>query len=180
MNSLAEIKKYIIKYKPKGLIIDTNILILFLIGSYDDNYICSCELTKKYTQKDFELLKKIISFFNAVLITPYVIAELSNLSRKKITECKRIAYFKTVIKFLETTSEENPSLTSLLGCKIKLIEEFGFTDMAIFNLSKNKNIPILTDDGPFFHYSYSKTPTIKFEHIKFYPINEELFQRKGF
>lgn len=177
MFNLYDIKRYIIRDRPEGLIIDTNLLILFLIGKFEINFIDKCKLTcNNYSKNDYELLCEIIKLFKKVIITPHVIAEISNLSRKGITDEKLINYFKNFIEFLKTPSleERNISLESFFGIKINYISSFGFTDMAIHELSKNNKFAIITDDSPFYQFSCDKTPTIKFQHIKTFHLNSVL------
>ncbi len=64
MYTLDDVHKYVYKRRPAGVIVDTNILLLLLIGHYDVAYIKDCSLFtnngKNYTIEDFELLKRII------------------------------------------------------------------------------------------------------------------------
>lgn len=52
--------------------------------------------------------------------------------------------------------------------EIEIIGRFGFTDMTMFELSHQTQMPIITDELSFYTYSYGKVPIIKFEHIKNY------------
>lgn len=167
MYNLEEIKKFIYKYSPEGIIIDTNILIFLLIGSFDLNFIEECGLTKgKFYKKDFELLKKIVSFFKKIIITPQIIAEVSNLSKREIKGEKCFLYFQKIIEILQSTEENYLPLKELFLVDVKVISDYGFTDMALFELSKKSRIPILTDDLRLYNYSKKQIPIIKFEHIR--------------
>jgi hypothetical protein len=170
MYNLKEIEKYIIRDKPEGLIVDTNLLILFLIGKYDAEFIERCALTcnNNYLKEDYELLYKIMKLFKKIIITPYIIAEISNLSKSKIKDEKLINYFKVFVEFLGAPSieEKNVGMEKFLGIEIGYMGKFGFTDMAICELSKSNNLAIITDDGPFYYFFNTKIPVIKFEVIK--------------
>lgn len=175
MFNLEQIKAFIFKYQPEGLIVDTNILILFLIGNYDIKFIESYELlnnsNKKYLSSDFDLLKKIFSMFKKLVITPNVITELSNLTITKngFYGEKLLFYIETVIKFLKSVEERHQKTDCLWGLELKIISKFGLTDLTMFELSKQTKMPILTDELPFYTYAYSnRVPIIKFEHIKNY------------
>lgn len=174
MYSLIDVKKYIIEYKPDGIIVDTNVLILFLIGSYDSSFIKKIKLTsnndKRYSIESFETLKEILELFKKVVITPQIIAEISNLTitRDKIFYGDYLrSYLKTVINFLKSAEEHHQRMDCLWNVKLKTINEFGFTDMTIYELSKRTEMPILTDDFSFFHYSINKgIHAISLENIK--------------
>lgn len=172
MFSLGDVGKFIAKHQPQGIIVDTNILILFLIGNYDPAFINSCEIlinnNRKYSINDFKVLKEIFSYFKKLVITPQVIAELSNLSitrKHGIYGDKRMSYLQTVINFLKVAEERHQKSDCLWGMELWVISEYGFTDMTMFELSKQTKMPILTDDLSFYNYSYEKVPIIKFEHI---------------
>jgi len=173
MYSLEDIGRYTMKYRPEGLIVDTNILLLFLVGNYNKELIEKCELftnnNKKYCVDDFETLKKIFAYFRRLIITPQIIAELSNLSITggdiKSKETFH-AYINAVIDFLRSAEERHQKIESIWGMELKTLGSFGFTDMTMFELANQTKMPILTDEIRLFQYSNGKIPIIKFEYIK--------------
>ena len=172
MFSLDDIRRYIRKYQPDGLIVDTNILILFLVGSYDINQIEKLKVLnnsdKKYSIDDFKLLKELFEYFKKIIIIPQVIAELSNLSITGggVNGNKLNDYLQIVIKFLKRAEERHQQTNCLWGMELSVIGKYGFTDMTLFELSKQTKMQILTDEMPLYVYSQNKIPIIKFGHIK--------------
>jgi len=167
--SLEDIGKFIARDRPEGIIVDTGILILFLIGSYDPNFIGDFKRTSNYSIDDFELLKKIFAYFKKLIITPQILAELSTLSITKggIYGDKLIHYLQAVVRFLESVEERYQKSNCLCGMELEVIGKYGLTDMTMFELSKKTRMPILTDDLKLYNYSYAKkVPIIKFEYIK--------------
>ncbi len=67
------------KYKHKGLLIDTNSALLYLVGSFDPSLIRNHSRTSKYSEDDFDKVSKFIEFFVEMITTPHVLAEISNL-----------------------------------------------------------------------------------------------------
>ena len=64
----------------KKLIIDTNLLLLLVVGIIDEgNYIKRSTRLKDFNEDDFQRITTIIGFFNEVYITPYIATEVSNL-----------------------------------------------------------------------------------------------------
>lgn len=51
------------KYKARGVLTDTNILILYIIGSFDPNLIGTSKATSQFTQDDFLRVAKFIDYF---------------------------------------------------------------------------------------------------------------------
>lgn len=179
MYDLNDIRKYIFRDAPEGLIVDTNLLILFLIGKYDIDLVENCRLTSKYHKDDYELLCRIMQLFKKLIITPHIVAEISNLSKNELKDQKLAAYVSVFINFLNTPSleEKYVGIEKFFGVEIKLISYFGFTDMAIYELSKDSKLPFITDDDRFYQFSCNKTPCIKFQHIKNASLNS-IFAKK--
>jgi len=181
MQSLKEIEKYVVSYTPRGLLVDTNVLILFLIGQYNTEFIQKIGRLSGYSADDFEILKKVFFIFSSrkLIITPQVIAELSNLT---ITKGMReggkciIAYLKTVIDFLKSSLEEHQKIDCLYDAQIEILGRYGFTDMTMFELAKKEKLPIITDDLNLHIYASSNgVPVINFQHVKNFSLNNKVF-----
>src|SRR3989338_5416397 len=132
MFNLSEIKEYAFQRRPDGLIVDTEILILLLVGTYNPALIQKCELTsnKHFNTDDFQLLEKVVACFKKVFITPQVLAELSNL--KPFTGEYLRGYFQGVVRYLKSAEERHIPLRNLLGIEVEVICNYGFTDLSIF------------------------------------------------
>ena len=63
----------------KPLILDTNLLILVLVGLFDINSIGTFKRTNKYSERDYNNLIDIVKQFPKLVITPHIFAEISNL-----------------------------------------------------------------------------------------------------
>lgn len=170
--SLDDVRKYVYRDTPTGVIIDTNLLILLLIGNYDPIFIREYKQLnnsdKKYTEEDFELLKQVLACFKKVIITPQIIAELSNLSITKsgVPENRFPLYLQKVIAFLKVADEQHQKSSCLWGMEMKMIRDFGFTDMTILELAKNNNMAVLTDEAPFWRRFNTEIPIITLQNIK--------------
>lgn len=64
----------------KKLIIDANLLLLYVIGLIDNgNYIGRSDRLERYNKKDFDLLIRLLIPFKEIYVTPYIATEVSNL-----------------------------------------------------------------------------------------------------
>ena len=141
----------IIKHGVKGIIIDTNLLILLIVGVYDIGYIekISRVKNKGYTSEDFKALSNLVACFKTIYITPQILAELSNLSFK---EGKKIdcydeefeAYVMNVVEIINNSKEDFTTKEDLI--KFPYFRKFGFTDMSILSLAQKESLPVITDD----------------------------------
>ena len=68
------------RYKAKGLLIDTNLLLLYFVGAYDPDRIGRFKRTMAFTVDEFLLLATVFQYFNKIITTPNILTEVSNLS----------------------------------------------------------------------------------------------------
>lgn len=164
MYTLDNVRNYRETRGKKKLILDTNLLLLLLIGACDKNFLRGCDCTKKYTDNDHDLLLKMLRFFESeVVITPHILAEFSNLLRRDIKEPKLHYCLTTIMDRLKNYKEEHISLERLLGTKVSILILLGFSDMSIIEAAKKIDAVILTDDiGLSVYADSSQIPNIRF------------------
>ena len=72
------INELVSRYQNKGLLIDTNLLLLYFIGNYDPNRIPGFKRTMAFTVDEFWLLIGFLGVFDKLVTTPNVLTEVSN------------------------------------------------------------------------------------------------------
>lgn len=77
---MTDIDRLIEKHHANGLLIDTNLLVLYVVGKTNKTRITSFKRTETYTLEDFELLEKLAAHFSRLLTTPHVLTEVSDLA----------------------------------------------------------------------------------------------------
>lgn len=147
-------------YRNKGILIDSNILLLFLVGTYNQSRIQNFKRTQKYNIEDFELLESFIKYFKKVVTTPNILTEVSNLCGN-LPEIFKLEFAKQI----EVLDEHyTPSLHI---SKLEHFKKYGLTDSGIINLVKGKYL-VLSDDLPLVGYLTSKNiDTINFNHLRY-------------
>lgn len=67
--------------KSKALLLDTNLLLLYLVGGKDPQLIDGARRLNAYTEEDFDLLYEFIESngFLQLVSTPHILTEVSNL-----------------------------------------------------------------------------------------------------
>lgn len=68
------------EYRPRGVLVDANILLLFFIGSYDTKLITRFKRTSRFTVRDYELVGNFLAAFERRITTPHILTEVSNLA----------------------------------------------------------------------------------------------------
>ncbi len=67
-------------YKGRGLLVDTNILLLYFVGICDLRLITTFKRTRQFTTEDFELLLGLFKWFGTIVTTPNILTEVNNLA----------------------------------------------------------------------------------------------------
>lgn len=101
---MDHIHELIVRYKNKGILVDTNVLLLYLMGKYDHTRIKKFPRTEKFSERDFEILSDILQPFQKVVTTPNILTEVSNLSNKLWGEV-RLGYYNTFANYIAHSEE---------------------------------------------------------------------------
>lgn len=127
----------------KGLLIDTNVLLVWVVGSFLPNLIKSFKRTASYTPTDYDLIYQLINNSQRIITTPGILAEVSNLSgqmKKNIRE-KFWTDFKTKLELFQ--EEYQPSMEIANEPAFKYI---GLVDSGVISAARNGYL-VLTDDA---------------------------------
>lgn len=158
-NSYA--KTMLQKYRTLGAVIDTNLLLLNVLGSYDHNQIGRGRLSK-YTNADYHLLSEVMDFLYKIVATPNIITEVDNLARQGSINQTRLA---GVIRSIWPKISEvyTPSETALQSPEYGRIS---LTDTIILK-SASEHYLVLTDDFTLYSWLQSqRRDAININHIR--------------
>ena len=75
-------RELLIRHATNGLLIDTNLLLMLVIGKYDRRRIESFKRTSTYTLGDFQRLGWLVTQFRKLWTTPNILTEVDNLGRQ--------------------------------------------------------------------------------------------------
>lgn len=143
MRYTGTLESVIRKHSTRGLLVDTNLLLLYLVGVYDREYVGTFKRTQNYTAEDFDIVSRLIRRFQRVVTTPHILSELSNLSLG-IKGRRGAEYFTALVYALRSALEIHIEKDVLLDNV--LLPRLGFTDLSILEASKQHNYLVLTDD----------------------------------
>jgi rRNA-processing protein FCF1 len=127
----------------KSVLIDTNLLILYLTGRYNEKLIAKSKRLSNYTSEDFFILKKYLQKFKQFITTPHILTETSNLLSSGVTK-KDPFVWETIKNALQGFEEIYVKKNFLFS--LDFLSEFGITDSAIIQIAREKKVMILTDD----------------------------------
>ncbi|HKQ08607.1 MAG TPA: PIN domain-containing protein [Blastocatellia bacterium] len=160
---IGHTEQLIARYSQKGLLIDTNILLLLFIGSYDQNLIRNFKRTVQFTIEDYDLLVVLLRPFNKLVTTPNILTEVTNLSGQ-LGEPARSSYFRTFAEGIKLLEEEYVESQKIAG-HAEFVK-IGLTDVGIWTVSEG-NYLVLTDDFKLSQLLGSKgVDVINFNHLR--------------
>lgn len=153
----------LLKYRNGVALVDTNLLLLYLVGKSDPRIIPRFTRTQKYTLDDFQVLSKLIETgFRSLVTTPNVLTEISNLATK-LTEGERRAFFDQMKHHIAILKETY--CPSRIAAEDRNYRTFGLTDATI--LSGSSDVLVLTDDLPLYQLLSSRgRDVVNFTHIR--------------
>jgi len=155
------IDAYIKQYRRKGIIVDTNLLLLALIGGTPS--VVEFKRTRGYTNEDYRLLLPMIDQFERLVSTPHILAEVSNLTNG-LYGSKLHDFYATLKNSLSTIIEiHSPALDISRDYELS---PYGLTDVGIIALAKD-NYLVLTDDLRVAGFAHQHcVDVVNFNHIR--------------
>lgn len=131
------------KYKNKGILIDTNLLLLYLVGLYDIELIRDFKRTSHFNTDDFSNTQEFIQLFDINITTPNILTEVSDLidNRQDLQ--------LVLSSYIEIAQER--FIRSKEVCQEPRFTYFGLADMATLISAKDSYL-VFTDDRPLYGY----------------------------
>lgn len=150
-------------YKSKGVLVDTNLLLMYFVGIYDPHRIPKFKRTMTFAVEDFYTLLGFFSYFDRVVTTPNILTEVNSLANQLPNDIK--ALFNLIFAERLAGLEEHYSDSVMLS-QLPHFIKYGLTDSGIVDLAQGKYL-VLTDDFRLFGYLQKLgTDVINFNHIR--------------
>ena len=125
-----------------GLLVDTNLLVLFVVGAVNRDRIETFKRTRKYTKADYDLLVRVLGAFKRLYTVAHVMAEVSNLTDLSGSEGHRA---RLVLKETISLLDEK-EMASARASEDQFFQRLGLVDAAIGSVARAHNCAVLTDD----------------------------------
>ncbi len=148
-----------------GLLVDTNLLVLYAVGSVNRNRIETFKRTRQYSKTDYGLLVRVLMNCEPLYTVAHVLAEVSNLT--DLPGAERL-YARLVVK--ETISLLNEvGMASARAAEDRLYQDLGLADAAIGAVARAHNCAVLTDDlDLYLRLSHDGVKVLNFTHMRAY------------
>lgn len=132
-------------YRRRGLLLDSNLLLLYVGGQTDRNLVASFKRTRSFADADFRLLVLLTTLFDSLVTTPHVLTEVNGLTNAlagsyRVDVRARLASDIAVLDERHTPAIGLASTTAFKG--------LGLTDAALAFLAQPPDGPlVLSTDG---------------------------------
>ena len=135
------------RHVGKKILLDSNLLLVLLVGKLDIRLFGSFKRTSAYSLEDYELLEHLVRKFSVLFTTPHILTEVSNLANS-LTEQWREDFLRNMAALIlcqncKPLFEEFWTPVKQLALNPEFIT-FGLTDASLAQLSSNALI--ITDD----------------------------------
>lgn len=128
--------------KRQTLILDTNLIVLLVVGLADENAVPKHKRTRAYTTNDFRLLLNVISNYQKLAVLPNALSEASNLLEFDGNGLPEKIYGR-FLQFVSSAKEIY--IPSLVATERGEFRRLGLTDSATLEAAK-LDVHILSAD----------------------------------
>lgn len=145
------------------LLLDTNVLVLYAVGTVNRHRIETFKRTRRYTKQDYDLLLRVFGQFRSLYTVPHVQAEVSNLTDLAGTERLQIRQvLKTTISVLTEVA-----ISSARATLDPIFPGLGLVDAAIAAVAREHDCTVLTDDlDLYLRLQHDGIDILNFTHIR--------------
>jgi hypothetical protein len=152
------------KHGRTGVLFDTNLLFVFLVGAVDRALVENSKRTRAFTAGDFDLIVSMVDLTRKPIVTAYVASEISNLATS-LNDYDRERVLKVFRAFMTSQSvERHIPLSNVV--ELEEFETLGTTDTAILR-TRTRPPLVVTADWPLASKLHaSGRPVINFNHIR--------------
>jgi hypothetical protein len=160
---MLDAKALIEKHRAKGVLVDTNLLVLFLVGTVNRQRITNFKRTADFTIEDYELLARLIGWFGKLIATPHVLSQVSDLTdlAGKELVVSRELFKKLVIEQIEETYDGSRVLVA-----DSCFDRFGLTDAAIATVCSRGVLVLTTDLRLHLMLQQRNIDALNFNHVR--------------
>jgi predicted nucleic acid-binding protein len=152
-------------WRSRDLLVDANILVLYLVGSLDPSLIGKHKRTNQFGVEDYHLLDDFLRQFKKLVTTPNVLTEASNMVAQ-IGGQETVTRLRGALgRIVEALDEQH--VPSTQASKVAEFRRLGLTDAALLFLAKQGRFLVLTDDRHLYDALQKKgIAAINFHHLR--------------
>ena len=144
-----------------GVLIDTNLLVLLVVGTVNRNRIEVFKRTNQYTPEHYDFLVAILHGFDRWFTVAHVLGEVSNLT--DLSGSERLQGRELLKRTISVMTEAE--IPSRLAAEDTVYNNLGLTDAAIAAVARRHRCVLLTDDLDLYLAAIPDVEALKFSHM---------------
>jgi len=129
-------------FHPRSVLVDANLMLVFVVGSYEPLYVSKHKNTRGYSSEDFYLLRELLAQIHARITTPHILTEVSNLLAQSEGPVKR-SYFRAFAEVIGVFDEVHVAARQI--ALRDHFADFGLTDLGILDAADSTCLVITAD-----------------------------------
>ena len=135
-------RSLIMSKRRVGLFLDTNILLLLLVGQYVVDLISRFKRTQIFVPDDFELLTRVTALFERLVTSPQILSEVNSFVNQ-LREPARAGVLSVLASQVHSAAEE--FVPAVKCVEHEEFARFGLADVATWTVCDSGPL-LLTDD----------------------------------
>ena len=149
---------------PTGFFIDTNLLLLLIVGSVDRGLITKHKRLRRFTAENYGVLVNLIERVDRVFVTPNTLTETSNLLAQH-KDPQRSDFFDRLRFIIEVSKEV--VVASADASRNNVFKRLGLTDAALLEVATAET-PLVTVDLELYLAAVEKgqDTAVNFTHLQ--------------
>jgi hypothetical protein len=152
------------RYKARGILIDSSLLVVYLVGSFDPRQLINCRAIKSsFTTDEFKFLAQLIARFDKIITTPHILTEVSNLSGR-LPQSLHVDFRKFFASVIHLLGEENVVATDLAAARE--FARFGIADTAISRIAPGQFFVLTEEVALYSLLSANGVDVMNFSHVR--------------
>ena len=146
------------------VLLDTNLLVLLVIGRTDPAAITKHKRSRQFTEDDLGLLDRLLAGFNAVVVTPNIATEASNL----LVQSGGLEHepFLRMLKVLFEAGLIERYVETVRAAALAEYERLGVADCATICEAGAVDHVITADLGLYLALAARGYPVVNFNHVR--------------
>lgn len=147
------------------IILDSNLLLLLIVGYTSTVYIQKHKRLKSYTGDDFELLKDILDHATNIVVTPNTLTETSNLAGH-IADPARAEIYAVFRAFVGDAGVEECFVQSKVAVTRTEFVRLGLTDSALLHIATESRKLLTADVALYLAALHLGLDAVNFNHYR--------------
>lgn len=145
-----------------NLLLDTNLLVVVVVGLTDVRLVGTHKRTKAYTRQDYEILAGLVEAAETLVTTPHVLAEVSNLLGD---DDPRGCALQRTLRDLVFGNEERYEHASVV-CRHDAFERLGMADCGVLSVLDNRTHLVTADLGLYLRAAAEFPHVTNYTHVR--------------